>query len=172
MRLSNALSSVALISISMVTSAFAATTAAPTCKTGKPEENIAIAKNFYKATETGDAELMGRILADNYRSEPVAPGEPTGAKAAIERLKFTYATFAPMQIENVEFFTVGNKVIVRSNITATHSGPFVGLEPTGKTLKFGAIDIHTICDGKIILGHHEEGWMAVFFQLGVLPVKK
>lgn len=140
------------------------------CKTGTPAENIALAKNFYVAYNTGDADLLGRTLAEDFISEPVTPGEPTGAKAAIGRMKFVQATFSPT-IENVEFITSGNKVVVRSNITATHKGPFVGLAPTGKTLRFGAIDIHTICDGKIVLGHHEEGWMAVMFQLGILPVK-
>lgn len=170
MRFKNILSAAVLASIFAATSAEAADRFAG-CKTGTPEQNIEIAKNFYKAYNTNDGDLLGRTLAEDYVSEPVTPGEPTGSKAAVERLKYVMATFQPTHIENVEFFTSGNKVIVRSDITATHVGNFMGLPPTGKTLRFGAIDIHTICNGKIVLGQHEEGWMAVMFQLGILPLK-
>lgn len=172
MRISQTLSAIALAAIVAVTPAGAAARDWTGCKTGTKAQNIATAKNFYKAYNTGDAELLGRTLADDFVSEPVTPGQPTGVKAAIDRLKFTRATFGPMNIENVDFIADGNKVAVRSNITATNTGPFLGVTPTGKTLKFGAIDIHTICNGRIVLGHHEENWMAVMFQLGVLPVKQ
>lgn len=143
---------------------------APACKTGTRAQNVAIAKNFYVAYNTGDAALMEKTLAPDFISYPVMPGEPTGAKVAIERMKFARATFDPT-VENVEFIAEGNRVVVRSNIKATHKGPFVGLAPTNRPVMFDAIDIHTICNGRITIGYHEENWLAVLFQLGVLPVK-
>lgn len=171
MRFSHLVFGAAVAAVSLATSAVA-DTAAPACKTGSVKENTALVKNYYKATASGDAALMASVLADDYRSEPVAPGAPTGAKAAIESMKFVQATFAPLTINNVEFVTSGNKVVVRSDITVTHNGPFVGVAPTGRTLKFGAIDIHTVCNGKIVLAQHVEDWLSVLFQLGVLPIKQ
>jgi predicted ester cyclase len=56
--------------------------------------------------------------------------------------------------ENIEdIIAEGDKVWVRLTYTATHTGEFFGIAPTGKKIKFSAVAIYRIVNDKLV-----EGW--------------
>jgi predicted ester cyclase len=59
----------------------------------------------------------------------------------------------------------GNRIIVRSEASGTPTGPFFGVQPTGKSFRIMTIDIHTIEDGKAVTAHHVEDWAGAIRQL-------
>jgi predicted ester cyclase len=59
----------------------------------------------------------------------------------------------------------GNRIIVRSEASGTPTGPFFGVEPTGKSFRIMTIDIHTIKDGKAVTAHRVEDWASAVRQL-------
>ncbi|NML63463.1 ester cyclase [Massilia sp. RP-1-19] len=65
----------------------------------------------------------------------------------------------------------GNMVVVRSAITGTHRGFFMGHGGTGRKLSIQAVDIHEVRNGKIAQTWHTEDWMTGLLQLGLLPDK-
>ena len=69
-------------------------------------------------------------------------------------------TFMPQDV-----VVAGDKLVVRSEATGTPSGPFMGVEHTGKAFRITTIDIHTIRDGRGIEVHHVEDWMTAVAQL-------
>ncbi len=99
MRFSFMLPSVLLACAITATSTAAAARNPAVCMTGTPAQNIAVVKNFYKATQTGDTDLMAKTLAEDFISDPVAPRARTGRKAALDRLQFTVTTFGPTHVE-------------------------------------------------------------------------
>lgn len=173
MRLSTALKTGLLalsIAATLPRTAMAGETAAM-CKTGTPAQNVAVAMDFYKAYQTGDVALLRKALAPDFLSVPTAPGTKPGIEGAITVLERTRSSFSDIKMTQEDIIASGNKVVVRSTIRANHSGVLMGVPATGKPITFTAIDIHDVCDGKIISSHHEEGWLAVLFQIGVLPPK-
>ena len=59
----------------------------------------------------------------------------------------------------------GNKVIVRSTISGTQQGDFLGLPPTGRGILIQAVDIHEFKNAKIVRTWHTEDWMSGLRQL-------
>jgi steroid delta-isomerase-like uncharacterized protein len=59
-----------------------------------------------------------------------------------------------------------DKVCVRATITATHTGPFLGVPATGRMLRFGAISILRIDQGKFVEGWGEQDMLGLMRQLG------
>jgi predicted ester cyclase len=44
----------------------------------------------------------------------------------------------------------GNKLWVRLTYTATHTGEFLGVAPTGNKITSRAVDIHRLVNGKVV----------------------
>ena len=146
--------------------------AAEACKQpGGPEANIAVAKNFYAAVNAGDKALLDQTLAKDWADVPLAPGQGPGSEGMKGALDGYKAAFPDFLAKNEDFIVSGDRVVVRSTITATQKGDFASVKASGKPVKIMAIDIHTICDGKIVSTFHVEDWLTGLFEMGGLPLK-
>lgn len=65
----------------------------------------------------------------------------------------------------------GDLVASYSILEGTHTGRFMGIEPTGKKVRFQHVAIDEVRDGKVVEHNGESGWLGVLVELGVLPVK-
>jgi predicted ester cyclase len=63
----------------------------------------------------------------------------------------------------------GDKVVSRMTSTATHTGGFQGIPPTGKRIRVTGIWIERIADGWIVERWGEVDMLGVMQQLGVIP---
>ena len=81
-----------------------------------------------------------------------------------------YASFPDFTPVNADMIAEGDKVVVRSTIRATHSGPFASVPASGRKIEIMAIDIHQICNDKIVASWHVEDWLSGLFQMGGLPL--
>jgi predicted ester cyclase len=79
--------------------------------------------------------------------------------------------FKDFKVVNEEFITSANKVVVRSTNTGVQVSAFLGHPATNKPFTMTSIDIHTICNGRIIESRHVEDWLSTLVQLGALPIK-
>ena len=61
--------------------------------------------------------------------------------------------------------TIGDRVIVRGEVTGTPAGELFGVAYSGKSFRMMAIDIQTIRDGKITKTYHMENWLSALNQL-------
>ena len=60
----------------------------------------------------------------------------------------------------------GNKYVVRSLVSGTPNGDFMGLPTDGtKSFKIMTIDFHTVIGGKLTSVHHLEDWGTAMKQL-------
>jgi hypothetical protein len=83
-----------------------------------------------------------------------------------------FESFPDFTLKNEDFIVSGNKVVVRSILHATQRGEFSSIKPSGKPIEVMTIDIHEICNGKVVQTWHLEDWLAGMFQMGVLPLQK
>ena len=79
-----------------------------------------------------------------------------------DHIVFFEAAFPGYQLSVDDLVAEGDKVAVRSTMTATHKGDLMGIAPTGKEVAIDIMLIYRIADGKIV-----EHWM-VADQLGLL----
>ena len=121
---------------------------------------------WYDAFNTKDARLVDRILSEDWVDIPAAPGQPPGREGMKHLIVQLTTSFPDLKVTNEEILQEGNKVIVRSQLTGTQRGDFVGLAPKNRALNIMAIDIHEFRDGKIVRTWHTEDWLTGLHQLG------
>lgn len=89
-----------------------------------------------------------------------------GVKAGIGELLTGFPDFT---VTNEQVIAMGDTVVVRSTVRGTHTGPFIGIPPTGKPVEFAAIDIWRVADGQLVEVWHVEQLLTLLIQLGVAP---
>jgi len=70
-----------------------------------------------------------------------------------------------MKFDIKEVLVVGDRVVVRGEVTGTPAGELFGVPLTGRSFRMMAIDIQTIRDGKIAKTFHMENWLSALGQL-------
>jgi predicted ester cyclase len=86
------------------------------------------------------------------------PGEGQCVEATKGFLMALQTAFPDFKTTINEIITEGNNVIVFTNTTSTHEGPFVfapGISPTGKVLSFQTADLYTIAANGTIVEHQD-----------------
>lgn len=139
---------------------------------GIPEANVTLVKGFYEAFNTMSLSRLDTVLAKDWVDVPMGAGQEPGLDGWKKMLGHYHAAFPDLHATNNDFIASGDKVVVRSTITGTQRGEFVGVKATDKSVKMQAIDIHQVCDGRIVQTWHVEDWLNGMFQLGILPPKK
>lgn len=121
--------------------------------TDQATANKATFRRFHDVVNSGDLQLVSRMI-----DELVAPDalirtpvsfDKTGAAALKHVWTALFAAFPDLHLEVEDMIAEGDKVVVRNTVTGTHRGPYMGLEPTGKTVTYNEIFIFRFVDGRI-----------------------
>lgn len=106
------------------------------------------------------------IVENDWHCEPETIGGQ-GAAGLADTIRF-FSEFAPdLSYEPQEIISSDDgKVVVRSVVSGTPTKTFLGVEPTGKSFRIQAIDIHTLGpSGKIVSTNRTEDWARAIRQL-------
>ena len=123
---------------------------------------------WYDAFDGNKPALLDKIIDQAWVDIPSPPGDHTGPAAAKALLSGLHASFPDFAIKVEDVLQDGDKVVVRSTISATQSGMFLGLPATGRPMTIQAVDIHEFKAGKIVRTWHTEDWMTGLHQLGLV----
>jgi predicted ester cyclase len=58
--------------------------------------------------------------------------------------------FPGLQTTHEDIIAEGDKVVIRWTLSSTHTGPWLGISPTGRSFCVSGIDIFRIVDGKLV----------------------
>jgi steroid delta-isomerase-like uncharacterized protein len=123
---------------------------------------------WYRAFNENAPALLDRVLDKKWEDIPAAAGAPTGPEGVKRMLVELITTFPDFKVQVKDVLQDGSKVIVRSEITGTQKGTFLGTASKNRSFSIQAVDIHEFKDGKIIRTWHTEDWMTGLRQLGIL----
>ncbi len=117
----------------------------------------------------GKLEKAYQLIAPEYRfHNPVIRLEgPTGPDLATSMVEHRREAFPDLSIQAVDVFTQGDKVAVRWEAKATHSGKLGDVEPTGKKISFEGISIFRVAGGRIYEEWTVDDFARVLRELGV-----
>ena len=127
-------------------------------------------RRMFELISAGDVDGFCDGLADDFVEHEASPGmEPT--KAGTRQL-FTLlmASYPDLRFDPQDILESGDKVAVRSRITGTNKGDFMGIPATGKSIDIQAIDIVRFGDDGLAYEH----WgvmdtMSLMQQIGAIP---
>lgn len=99
-------------------------------------------EGLFKATDSLDADAYGSFMADDA-TVTFANNDPVvGRPAIVEFVGALFGSFAALEHELLDVWTVDGRVIVRMQITFT--------VPDGRTIKLPAAAISEVVDGLIV----------------------
>ena len=135
------------------------------------EENKALVRRFWEEVfNKRNLAVADELLAAdsiNYEAPPGMTREgPESVKQIIPMLT---AAFPDYHISLEEMIAEGDKVVVRTTVSGTHQGTFMGIPPTGKHFTQQQIHIVRIVDGKGVEHRAVRDDLSMLQQLGVLP---
>jgi steroid delta-isomerase-like uncharacterized protein len=132
-------------------------------------ENEALVRRFIDEIFLhGRFDAVDELVAEDFTAHtwgPMPQGRD-GLKAAIERVSAALSD-AAMTIDDV--IADGDRVAVRLTSSATQSGPFMGMPPTGRRYEIGEIHIFRIRDGRVVEHWHQADFLGMLRQLGMMP---
>ncbi len=134
------------------------------------DQIIHTAQLFYTFWNTGDQKYLNAGVSPNFIDNTLPAGRPQGP----EGLKFASNNFRKavpdLHCTLEDLLVVGDKVTARLLFTGTFKGKFKEHPPTNKPVKFFAIDILQIKDGKLIQDWHLEDNLTLLQQLGAIKM--
>jgi len=129
------------------------------------EENKAIVRRLFEVFNKQDLALLDELIAPDYVDHP---RQLRGLESYKQHLSIFYKSFPDSHETIKDIIAEGDKVWIRINGTATHSGEYRGLAPTGKKTTWEAVTIYRIADGKVIEKESIYDMLDFYKQLGVI----
>lgn len=113
------------------------------------EANKAVVRRLVRdIVNGGQVELLGEVLADDFVAHGVGPG-PAGADG-MRRLISTWRKAFPDWSDHIdEIVAEHDLVVIKITATGTHTGPLLGIDPTGEAVQWGMIEMVRLADGRI-----------------------
>jgi steroid delta-isomerase-like uncharacterized protein len=133
------------------------------------EANKALVRRFVEEIFVrGNANAVDELVAQDFvpHTWPSTGDGRSDLKRAIERVG---AGLADAAFEIEDLIAEGDRVAVRLTASATQVGPFMGIEPSGRSYSIGEIHIFRIRDGQVVEHWHQFDGLGMLRQLGAMP---
>jgi steroid delta-isomerase-like uncharacterized protein len=137
------------------------------------DSNQEIAVSWFEHVwNRGDETAIDRLMSPSakFHGLPSSDGEPIVGPAAFKPFFQSFRqAFPDIKVRVLRTVCEGDMVACHCGVTGTHSGPGLGVEPTGSPIHIDGMAIAVIRDGQI-----QEGWncfdfMSLYQQVGMLP---
>lgn len=132
------------------------------------EANKALIREFFERVwNQGDEAAIARFIAEDAAGND--PDFGMGREGFTRQWRAWQAAFSNLHFEIEEMVAEGETVVARWTLTGTHTGPFLGLAPTGREIRVGGMSLDQIRDGVLVSGF--DGWdnLGLRQQLGLIP---
>lgn len=132
--------------------------------------NKAIAHDFLTRFHTGEVPLEA-LYTPGYihHNDAFYPGLEPGLDNFKAALFKKAGGLSDLSVTIDHLIAEGDKVVARFTLSATHSGNFQGVPPTGKRVTFPATDIYRFENGRIAEGWAVMDFLSFLQQVGGAP---
>lgn len=133
------------------------------------ERNKEVVRRYYEEVLNGAAlDVLDEIAVGDYDEHSPFPGQPNGIEGLKARAGGIVGAFHP-RFTLHELVGEGDTVVAYWTNTGAHSGEFMGIPPSGRTVTISGIDIHRLRDGRLAEHWHVVEELQMMQQLGVIP---
>lgn len=124
-----------------------------------------VTKIYEQAMNKRHLGILNEIVSEDYTGVQGIRG-PAGFEATITSLVHS---FPDIQWKVQELIAEGDKVMVKWEISGTHTNAFQHIAPTGKKVSGTGMGIYTFRDGKVVSTQVQTDRLGFLQELGVLP---
>jgi len=134
------------------------------------EKNKAIVRKMFEAINKQSLASLDKLMAPDFVLH-MHTQQTHGWEVNRQVVEDEIKAFPDLHVAIEDIIAEGDKVCVRLQEKATHTGEYRGLAPTGNKLSYTVVAIWRVVEGKIV-----EGWiiydqMDFLKQLGVIEYK-
>jgi steroid delta-isomerase-like uncharacterized protein len=134
------------------------------------DENKALVRRLIEEVEKGNLDVIDELLASDFVDHDLLPDQEPDREGYKRGIAEDSAAFSNLSINIEDQIAEGDKVMTRFTWRGTHDQrPFLGIEPTGKTVEARAIFIHRISEGKIMEEWSASDMLETRRQLDAVP---
>jgi steroid delta-isomerase-like uncharacterized protein len=130
--------------------------------------NKVLVRRFYEeAWAKGELDVADELFADDYVRHDLRAGDPTPGPEGQKAIAAAFRAAFPDLTWQIDFLLAdGDFVVGRWTAAGTHLGPWAGVEPTGRSMRFSAINVFRFEGGKVVeLWNHRDD-LGLMQQLG------
>lgn len=143
-----------------------------TTNTTASQESIALMHNALAALGRRDFDAAAELLSPDFIINLAGtPHQMRGRRTWRKNTEIFFNAFPDFQIETQDMFATHDKVAVRFRMTGTHSGEFLGNQPTGKRVDYQSYELYRIADGKIAEEWICSDMLTILTQIGAFPAR-
>jgi len=115
------------------------------------ESNKEMVRRFnYEFIQGKNVQVFEETVHAQFFNHSIPPGANAGKEGVLQFMEMMWQVFPDLEVEINMQIAEGDLVTTHKTFQATHKGTFMGIEATGKRVKYNAIDIIRIKDGKAI----------------------
>jgi steroid delta-isomerase-like uncharacterized protein len=135
------------------------------------EENKALVRRYDEEVwNKGNLDVIEELFAPDYVfRDPASPEEVRGPEGVRQFVETYRKAFPDFQVTTDDQIAVGDKVVSRWTIRATHQGELLGIPPSGKRIEFAGITIDRIEGGKFMETWEIYDALGLMRQIGAIP---
>jgi predicted ester cyclase len=116
---------------------------------GKIERNRATVEKFLDGTHSNRFEVIDETVAENLITHGFPGGNPASREQYKQWFKNFQSGFSIVGFETLALVADEEKVAVRWRFTVDHTGPFAGVNATGRRIAFDGMVLYRIENGQI-----------------------
>lgn len=133
-------------------------------------DNTAVIRQFVdEVLNRGHIDGAGRFLWEDLVQHVPFPGQGPGLSGFQDMMREARVAFPDIYWSVEEQMTDGDRVLTRFVWTGTHSGPFLGIAPTGRRVTVWGMVIDQIVAGRIKESRFLMDTLGLMTQLGAIP---
>jgi steroid delta-isomerase-like uncharacterized protein len=131
------------------------------------EQNIAATKRFGDLVNTGKLDGFAEVVAPDSVDHDPAPGQVSGPLGFTAFFTTMRTAFPDLNIAVEHMLADEDNVSFAYTITGTHQGVFMGVPPTGKSIKVRGMQIGRFVDGMMVERWGSSDELGLLSQLGI-----
>jgi len=134
------------------------------------EDNIALVRRYLdEVVHTGKMGADSSLLATDHVAHASGSPPVQGHEGWKQGAVALYSAFPDIHVTFEDEMAVGDKVVIRWTVRATHKGALRDIPATGKPVTWTGITIVRVADGKIVEQWQEVDLLGLMQQLGAIP---
>jgi steroid delta-isomerase-like uncharacterized protein len=130
--------------------------------------NKELVRRFYEEVwARGKVDVADEVFADEYERHDFRAGEPASGAEGQKAIAAAFRAAFPDLTWEIDFLLGdGDFVVGRWTASGTHLGPWAGVEPTGRPMRFSGINVFRFSDGKVVEIWNHRDDLGLMQQLG------
>ncbi len=118
----------------------------------------------------GEVDRVEEFVTPDFVNHEAWPGEDPGYEGFKLRLRRLHDAISDLRMEVHEVVAEGDLVAYRATLSGTHTGPLLGIPPTGRSFRVQHMHMLRIRDGKASEHWATRDDLGMLQQLGVIPL--